>query len=102
MIVKVQIIAAFTLLLIYQLNATDTDAPIVKTVSGQVKGSLMNTRLGKIIYSFRGIYYAEAPIGEKRFKVDLINKLLLMEQLNICSKFFQISQYNFRRKNVIE
>ena len=36
---------------------------------GKVKGSFLETRLGKKIYSFRGIRYAEPPVGQKRFQV---------------------------------
>ncbi|XP_051159978.1 juvenile hormone esterase-like [Leptopilina boulardi] len=35
---------------------------------GSIKGSLMTTRLGKKIYSFRGVRYAEPPIGKLRFQ----------------------------------
>lgn len=35
---------------------------------GKVKGSFMTTRLGKKIYSFRGIRYAEPPVGQRRFQ----------------------------------
>ncbi|XP_043476477.1 esterase FE4-like [Leptopilina heterotoma] len=35
---------------------------------GKVKGSLMTSRLGKKIYSFRGVRYAEPPVGQRRFQ----------------------------------
>ena len=38
---------------------------------GKIKGSFMQTRLRKRIYSYRGIRYAEPPVGEKPFKVRL-------------------------------
>ncbi|KAJ8686916.1 hypothetical protein QAD02_022710 [Eretmocerus hayati] len=44
-------------------------SPIVKTSLGQIKGSIIKSRLGKDIYSFRGIRYANPPVGLRRFKV---------------------------------
>ncbi|XP_051164503.1 esterase E4-like isoform X2 [Leptopilina boulardi] len=35
---------------------------------GRIKGSFMKTRLGKEIFSFRGIRYAEPPTGKLRFQ----------------------------------
>ncbi|CAD6245282.1 GSCOCT00013629001.2-RA-CDS [Cotesia congregata] len=49
-------------------NQTSSDPPEVTTPLGKVKGSLMETRLGKTIYAFRGIRYGEPPIGQLRFK----------------------------------
>ena len=40
---------------------------------GKVKGSFLSTRLGKSIFSFRGMRYAEPPVGSLRFQVRLIN-----------------------------
>lgn len=42
--------------------------PIVKTPCGDIQGSIIPSVLGKSIYSFRGIRYAKAPVGELRFK----------------------------------
>lgn len=42
----------------------------VTTPAGTFEGSILKSRLGKIIYSFRGIRYAEPPTGELRFKVS--------------------------------
>ena len=39
---------------------------------GKIRGSLMKSRLGKTIYSFRGLRYAEPPIGQQRFKVSVL------------------------------
>ncbi|KAL7289595.1 hypothetical protein TKK_0016453 [Trichogramma kaykai] len=35
---------------------------------GKLKGSTLETRLGKKIMAFRGLRYAEAPIGQQRFQ----------------------------------
>ncbi|XP_019761960.1 juvenile hormone esterase [Dendroctonus ponderosae] len=45
----------------------DTD-PIVVTSLGQIQGTVIQSRLGKPIYSFRGIRYAKAPVNELRFQ----------------------------------
>nr|AQY62728.1 carboxylesterase [Cnaphalocrocis medinalis] len=42
--------------------------PVVTISLGKIRGSLMKTRLGKTIYSFRGIRYGEPPVGQQRFK----------------------------------
>ncbi|CAL7939259.1 unnamed protein product [Xylocopa violacea] len=36
---------------------------------GKIRGSILHSRLGKKIYSFRGIRYAEPPTGERRFEI---------------------------------
>ncbi|KAL0131201.1 hypothetical protein PUN28_002634 [Cardiocondyla obscurior] len=38
---------------------------------GKIRGSTMTTRLGKKIYSFRGVRYAEPPTGQQRFQVAI-------------------------------
>ena len=43
---------------------------MVRTPLGQVKGSLMSTRLNKTIYAFRGVRYGKSTEGERRFKVE--------------------------------
>lgn len=43
--------------------------PKVFTPAGEFQGSVLESRLGKKINAFRGIRYAEAPIGSLRFKV---------------------------------
>lgn len=47
----------------------DNKEPLVALSLGKIKGSLLTSRLGKPIFSFRGIRYAKAPIEELRFKV---------------------------------
>ncbi|CAG9773584.1 unnamed protein product [Ceutorhynchus assimilis] len=51
-------------------NATPKDGEplIVATPMGQIQGSVIQSRLGKPIYSFRGIRYAKAPVEELRFQ----------------------------------
>ncbi|XP_051164874.1 uncharacterized protein LOC127283823 [Leptopilina boulardi] len=44
------------------------DKTLVSISLGKIKGSFMQTRLGKEIYSYRGIRYAEPPVGELRFQ----------------------------------
>ncbi|XP_011164602.1 esterase FE4 [Solenopsis invicta] len=36
---------------------------------GRIRGTIMISRLGKKIYSFRGVRYAEPPTGQQRFQV---------------------------------
>nr|CAH7758721.1 unnamed protein product [Callosobruchus chinensis] len=49
-------------------NSPKTTEPVVTTTGGQIKGSVLKSRLGKPIYSFRGVRYAKAPVNELRFK----------------------------------
>lgn len=46
--------------------------PKVKTPAGDFEGTLLTSRLEKSIYSFRGIRYAEPPVGNLRFKVSCL------------------------------
>ncbi|XP_066262073.1 juvenile hormone esterase-like [Euwallacea similis] len=48
--------------------STEGENPIVTTPLGPIKGTVIQSRLGKQIYSFRGIRYAKAPINELRFQ----------------------------------
>ena len=44
----------------------------ITTPLGDILGSTaLKSRLGRTIYSFRGIRYAEAPINSLRFQVNL-------------------------------
>lgn len=43
--------------------------PIVRTKLGTLRGVTDRTLFGKRFYSFKGIRYAEPPVGELRFKV---------------------------------
>ncbi|XP_023312047.1 venom carboxylesterase-6-like [Anoplophora glabripennis] len=45
-----------------------TENPVVTTPLGQIRGSLMTSRLGKTINAFRGIRYAKPPVDELRFQ----------------------------------
>lgn len=50
------------------------DSIIVKTKSGEIEGIAEHTILDRReFYSFRGIPYAQPPIGELRFKVSSKN-----------------------------
>lgn len=64
------IIFAFIVGVLSLVNVANTlDAPTVKFGLGEVRGSFFESRLGKKIYAFRGLRYAEGPIGPLRFKV---------------------------------
>lgn len=44
--------------------------PTVKLGLGVLQGNIMTTRKGLEHYAFRGIPYAEPPVGKLRFKVE--------------------------------
>lgn len=48
-----------------------TSAQVVRINDGELLGSVMQSRLGINFNAFRGIPYAEAPIGELRFKAPV-------------------------------
>ncbi|KOX76875.1 Esterase FE4 [Melipona quadrifasciata] len=47
---------------------TTEEQPLVTAPIGKIRGSILTSRLGRKIYSFRGIRYGEPPIGEQRFQ----------------------------------
>ncbi|CAH1135617.1 unnamed protein product [Ceutorhynchus assimilis] len=47
---------------------TNAELPIASAPIGKFKGTITKSRLGKTIYSFTGIQFAEAPVGELRFQ----------------------------------
>lgn len=62
----------YIIIVFYKLNTVSAeDEDEVSTPLGKIRGSFMQTRLGERIYSFRGIRYAEPPIGENRFQVKI-------------------------------
>lgn len=55
---------------VYSLLFTPLDPLIVSTTTGKIKGYQLKTFFSNTPYiSYRGIPYAEEPIGELRFKV---------------------------------
>ena len=69
---QIKALLFFTFLICFPLpyaNGEMTEDPEAEISLGKIKGSILKTRLGKTIYSFRGIKYAKPPTGEKRFKV---------------------------------
>ncbi|XP_076396750.1 uncharacterized protein LOC100876166 [Megachile rotundata] len=45
--------------------------PEVGAPTGRIRGSILNSRLGKKIYTFRGVRYAEPPTGNRRFQIAI-------------------------------
>ncbi|KXJ73122.1 hypothetical protein RP20_CCG016470 [Aedes albopictus] len=61
------------LILVVHLGASTTFArpgqpPIVHTGLGNIRGTILESRLGRKFYAFRGIRYANAPVGQLRFQ----------------------------------
>ncbi|KAJ8708870.1 hypothetical protein PYW08_010252 [Mythimna loreyi] len=46
----------------------DPSGPLTRSVSGQFRGSWMETRRGRRFQAYRGIRYAEPPVGPLRFQ----------------------------------
>ncbi|XP_011194065.2 juvenile hormone esterase [Zeugodacus cucurbitae] len=46
---------------------SSTEAPVIETSLGKIRGNVLISRKGRNIYSYRGIYYAKPPIGLRRF-----------------------------------
>ncbi|XP_055851927.1 esterase FE4-like isoform X2 [Episyrphus balteatus] len=53
------------------LVSAQLNNPIVKTPLGKIRGTILKTEKDREFYAFRGIKYAEAPIGDKRFKAPI-------------------------------
>lgn len=68
----------------------EVEAPFVSTSLGQIQGTVMRSFLGRPIYAFRGIPYAEPPVGNLRFEQPRAVKswgkqvLLALEDSLIC------------------
>lgn len=74
---------ALILLLSHFVASQDSELQIE---DGKIKGTTMKTRFGQNFLAFRGIPYAEAPIGDLRFQVNSSEKLL--EEILSKKKFF--------------
>ncbi|XP_012223116.1 esterase FE4 [Linepithema humile] len=48
-----------------------TEEHVVTAPIGKIRGSTLTSRLGKTIYAFRGVRYAEPPTGQQRFQVAI-------------------------------
>ncbi|CAH1958126.1 unnamed protein product [Acanthoscelides obtectus] len=64
MIAKTAVLTLLTLQYVW----SHPEHPIVNTPLGTIKGTTLTSRLGKDIFSFLGIKYAEPPVDELRFK----------------------------------
>lgn len=68
----------------------EVEAPFVSTSLGQIQGTVMHSFLGRPIYAFRGIPYAQPPVGNLRFEQPRAVKpwgnqvLLALEDSLIC------------------
>ncbi|XP_055919367.1 esterase FE4-like isoform X1 [Eupeodes corollae] len=59
------------LLLVGFINVSVQNELLVQTKLGKIKGSFLRTVNDNEIKSFRGIRYAQAPVGDKRFKAPI-------------------------------
>lgn len=69
--------------------------PLVQTGHGLVTGSIMYSTSGRPFLSFRGIPYAQPPVGHLRFKVTFSNLLFCKHGM------FVFLKYKFRYYNGI-
>lgn len=77
-----------------------TSVPEAIPPIGRIRGSILRSRLGEKIYSFRGVRYAKPPTGERRFQVKSLVLpsaviLLILERyplfVDICQTYRQPS-----------
>ncbi|XP_015176907.1 PREDICTED: esterase E4-like isoform X1 [Polistes dominula] len=64
-----QLVILFALFIFIVANESTWENPIIEAPVGKIRGSILTSRLGKKIYSFRSVRYAEPPVGERRFQV---------------------------------
>lgn len=70
--------------------AQDSSNIELNTSLGRIKGSFMTTRLGRRIYSFRGIRYAEPPVGQRRFKVQILSIKFTRNKMFLARKYLPV------------
>ena len=69
---------ALLLLVVCMLSEARADC-LVTIAQGTARGSVMTSLYGRDFCSYRGIRYAEPPVGELRFRVSMLGLLLYME-----------------------
>lgn len=70
--------------------------PELQLADGKIRGSIITSRLGKNIFSYRGLRYAEPPTNERRFKViALHNKFTNDAWINqiFLPAFFELEKF---------
>ncbi|XP_021925827.1 venom carboxylesterase-6-like [Zootermopsis nevadensis] len=82
----------FSLLLVYMASQAQAEC-LVNIAQGAVRGSVMTSLHGRDFCSYRGIPYAEPPVGELRFRAPLpggpwTGELNATEDGNPCSQGF--------------
>lgn len=74
------------------------DGPIVNTPLGRILGTIQKSRKGIDFYSFRGIRYADPPVGDLRFKVSIVPFKFLRDMLFYINPLHDFShQYQQNR-----
>lgn len=63
------LLAVSSVLCLSDINTTETELPLVETLQGMLRGCSIHTFDGNRTYAFRGIRFAEPPVGKNRFKV---------------------------------
>ena len=63
------------LLVVCTLSQAHADC-LVTIAQGTARGSVMTSLHGRDFCSYRGIRYAEPPVGELRFRVSMLGLLL--------------------------
>lgn len=70
------IVSGFIFVLCAFFVSAEQEFPVVNTKLGAVRGRYLESRLGNKFLSFRGIRYAEAPVGSLRFEVLFYFRIL--------------------------
>jgi len=75
----------FALLLVVVCALSQVHADCLVTIAqGTARGSVMTSFHGRDFCSYRGIRYAELPVGELRFRVSMLGLLLYSCTLSVC------------------
>jgi hypothetical protein len=75
----------FALLLLLACTLSQVNADCLVTIAqGTARGSVMTSFHGRDFCSYRGIRYAEPPVGELRFRVSMLGLLLYCCPWIVC------------------
>ena len=59
----------FMCIVVHSFGQKEDEFPVVSTKSGRIRGKILKLADDKEVAAFLGIFFAEPPVGQLRFKV---------------------------------